>query len=536
MPLLLRLAVALSSGVLFAFVAPPVNLAWAHWFMWVPVFWALLPGENRRNAALGYAAGVLATFLLYFWIIETVVLFSSLPWVVGLLIHILFSLAFSLPYIVTFGMTHWVRQRLGLWWILLIPALHVALEKVAPQLFPYYQGVTQYRQAWIWQVSSVFSVMGLSYLLLVVNCALAELLYRRREGRPQPLPVYGAVAGTVALAFGFGAWRHNHIEAELATAPVLKTALLQQSVTMDKRMQQSPLQHLKDWVATTKKLEDSDDKADLLIWPEGAIMFNPNGERPAQVLGDRSPRQFFEDLAQSGDYDFIIGGGTAERLPEKNEFGQSFEAYNSVYFFRNESGLHDRYDKMVPLPFGEYIPLSDTFPFLKGIIKGPGDFRKGTRPTLFTTTVDDDTTYTFTIPICYEAILERAMWPLYDVDDPEVGTGKVDFFVNITNDGWFGDTASPHQHAMLTTVQAIHFGRPMVRSAFTGVSWVVEPHGVIKYETEPFTDVAEVVDVRIKTFETGYTRGGWLFPWLCIVATVGGLAVARRREPTETGP
>ena len=77
---------------------------------------------------------------------------------------------------------------------------------------------------------------------------------------------------------------------------------------------------------------------------------------------------------------------------------------------------------------------------------------------------------------------------------------------------------------------------PLVRSAFTGVSWVVEPHGVIKHETKPFEEVVEVVDVRMKTFETGYVRGGWVFPWVCIAGTLGGLALARRREPTPTGP
>ena len=51
-----------------------------------------------------------------------------------------------------------------------------------------------------------------------------------------------------------------------------------------------------------------------------------------------------------------------------------------------------------------------------------------------------------------------------------------DLFVNITNDAWFGDTTAPHQHAMLAAVQAMHYGRPMVRIAYTGVNMVVEPH------------------------------------------------------------
>ena len=529
MPFPARLLVALSSGVLFFFVSPPVNLAWAHWFMWVPVLFALQPGEYRRNALLGYLSGWLATFLLYFWLVETVVIFSSLPWVVGLVVHLLFATAFALPYVVTFGAVHWLRERLGVAWVFVLPALHVALEKLAPQLFPYYQGVTQYRVEWVWQLASVLSVMSLSYLVMLTNCALAEIVYRRREGRGFPTAAVAVTVGLFVTNLGFGAWRMSDVEAQLEGAPELRVGVVQQEISMDVRLQQGAIEALRAWLDVTNTMGES---VDLLIWPEGAISFNPNSEREAQALGGRSPLAFFEELAGSGGFDFIIGGGTITPLAEPNEFGRRYEAYNSVYFFTDLGGLADRYDKMVPLPFGEYIPLSDTFPFLKGIIQGPGDFRPGTRPTRFVGETKAGMRYDFSIPICYEAILEDAMWPLYAAEDPEVpADGPVDLFVNITNDGWFGDTASPHQHAMLTTVQAIHFGRPMVRTAYTGISWVVEPHGVIRYETEPFERVARVMPVRMASVATGYVRGGWLFPWLCVLASGVALVVARRRGP-----
>ncbi len=528
MKLLPRLAAALSSGVLFAFVSPPVNLAWAHWFMWLPVFWALRPNQHKLNAKLGYASGWLATFLLYFWLVETEVRFGGLPWVAGLAIQALYSTVFALPYILTFGAVHWFRQRLGLAWVFVLPALHVTLEKVGPQLFPYYQGVTQYKQPYVWQLASVISVMGVSYLVMLTNTTLAELVYRRREGRKAP---WGLVAGVI-LAFvanlGFGAWRHDRLSAEIEAAPVLDVALLQLDVTMEERFEQSAIDGLKDWLDATQSVVSK--RPDLVVWPEGAVAFNPNGDRKAQVLGNLSPDEFFSLMAVQGGYDFVIGGGTITRREEPDANGRRYEAYNSVYFFTDDHGLADRYDKMVPLPFGEYIPLSDTFPFLKGMIPGAGDFKKGKRPTRFHGLTDTGLAYTFTIPICYEAILERAMWPLFLAEDPQSeGSGPVDLFVNITNDAWFGDTASPHQHAMLTTVQAMHFGRPLLRLAYTGISWVVQPNGDILYETTPFTDVAEVVPLKLARTDTLYVRGGWFFPWLCVLATLGAYGLARRR-------
>ena len=127
--------------------------------------------------------------------------------------------------------------------------------------------------------------------------------------------------------------------------------------------------------------------------------------------------------------------------------------------------------------------------------------------------------YTYSAPICYEGILSRAMKPL----------ASVDLLVNITNDAWFGDTGSPHQHAMLTAAQAVQWGRPLLRSAYTGISWVVEPHGTILYETKPFSEAAFVRPVRLGAFNTVYRQGGWVFPYLCSAIALGAVIVGRRR-------
>ena len=177
--------------------------------------------------------------------------------------------------------------------------------------------------------------------------------------------------------------------------------------------------------------------------------------------------------------------------------------------------LDGGYDKMIPLPFGEYIPFSDTFPALRNSIQGVGDFRAGTDVTLFEGTTNAGVNYSYSAPICYEAILERQMWKMLKDDSGE----PVDFFVNITNDAWYGVTAGPHQHAMLTAAQAVMFGRPLVRSAYTGISWVVEPHGQILNERGLYEESAEVIPMRLGSFDTAFVRGGWIFPYLCLLGT-----------------
>jgi len=516
-----RLLAAVISGSVLMFISAPANLHYLHWFIYLPLYWALRPGEHRRNALLGYVAGWFCVFLNFFWLIETVVRFSSLPWVAGLAVHLLFTTVFSLNYPLIFGLVHWTRDRLGLGWVVVIPALHVATEKLAPALFPYYQGVSQYRTGALWQLASVTGVYGLTYLVMLSNAVLAELMYRHKEGRPKPWLAPAGVVALVSLVIGFGTWRKDQVEAQLAEAPVVRVAMLQQGVTMEERLMAPALTWLASWVELTR--EAAPYRPDLVIWPEGAVPFNPHDERPAQALGDRSPLEYFLETSEKGKFDLLIGGGTYEPH-EPDEYGRTFTSYNSAYLFNREGVLAGRYDKMVPLPFGEYIPLSDTFPFLKGIIQGPGDFQRGTEPTVFEVRNADGQTYTFSVPICYEAILEDTMADL----------SLADVYVNITNDAWFGDTASPHQHAMLAAVQAMHYGRPMVRIAYTGVNLVVEPHGVIRYETAPFETVVAVEELRVAPVETLFARGGWVFPWLCVFGSLVAVVIGWRRKPEQT--
>ncbi len=172
------------------------------------------------------------------------------------------------------------------------------------------------------------------------------------------------------------------------------------------------------------------------------------------------------------------------------------------------------YDKMVPLPFGEYLPLAETFPILADWIKGPGDFRAGTEPLVF-----DAGGVRLSVPICYEAILG---YVCKEFDHPDV-------LVNVTNDAWFGRTAASDLHGMLAAARSIELGVPMFRSAYSGVSFVVDPDGQIHDETPLYTKVERVVKVPLARVDTFYELWGNWFVGAC-GATLAFLLAARRAK------
>ena len=514
--------IAILCGCSMVLISPPIGLSHLHWWNLVPLFVVLTTNSTpKRSSWLGYLFGVALITSNYRWISVSIMAFSNLPVILAWGAVLGYAILSAIPFTLLGYGAFVFRQRFGIWWIWLLPGLQVALEQTWPTLFPYYHGALFYRSSYIWQIASVFGVTSITYLIFLLNCLFTEMWLSRKNGILESIPRFHIIAPCliIVLSLLFGFSRFHSVESELEKAQSIRVAMLQQNVTMEHRMQRNPWEAVRDWTQLTVKTLPK--KPDLVVWPEGALggPINPNDTRPYQVLGGQSLKEFFGGLAKKNDFDFLIGGGTITFHDEVDEQGYpTYTAFNSCYLFDHDGEITGRYDKMILLPFGEYMPLADVFPFLK-LIQGPGKFQKGEQVTFFTATKATNP-YTFSTPICYEAILNFQMRKM----------SNADLFINITNDAWFGDTPAPHQHAMLTTVQAIEWGRPLLRIAYTGVSFVVEPHGVIKYETKPFVEEARVEELRLGKIQTIYRMGGWIFPWLWVLASAVFLYRSREKN------
>lgn len=512
----IRIGAALISGGSLAVISPPLNFWWLHWISWVPLLWALYAGTNKSNFWLGYLAGTFGMFCNYTWLVETLQRFAKLNLPSSIVGLILFASVFGFYYGVTAASAMWFRRHFGGIWVFFTPALHVALEHFNPSFFPYTEGISHYRVSAIFQLTSVTGTAGITFLLFLVNCTIAESLFRKSEQKGQPIRLQAFAFGLLIIVLGFGAWRHQKVEHILTQTRTIKAAILQQDTTIEERQALSPWELLDSWRTRTEEIIHL--HPDLVVWPESSTRIPPLSKRSNLNLQDLSPVEFFRRFAKEGGFHLLIGG--AKYKWNQDAQGKKYrEKYNASYSFTRDGEQGSQYDKMILVPFGEYTPMADLVSRFSPKTK-VRNFTAGTKPTVFRALDGQGNPYTYTTPICYEAILDQQMGKLSDAD----------LFVNITNDAWFGDTRCPHQHAMLTAAQAVQYGRPLLRIAYTGVSWVVEPHGDILYETGIFEESTSVESIRLGSVETLYKKGGWLFPYLCSLLALGAFFIARRQK------
>ena len=502
-----RVAATVAGALLLALLAPPLNWHAVHWVAYLPMLWALRSGEARTNRRLAFVYGIVGVAGLFWWIVPTITTFSPGFWTpLAWLVLLAFSAVFGLPYVFLWSAVHPLRNRLGTAWVFALPAVQVIIEWVGSYvlLFPYHHGVSQYRFAYTWQLASVTGIWGVSYLVFFVNAVLAEGMYRNWEGRRAPMRLYLATAVLLSGVILFGAWRYERVEHLLRAADTARVAQIQSSVGMLERMRRPPSEEFEYWAARTRGVPSG---TDLAVWAEGACPYDLTATKGSRAKGRRRLTRLANDKA----LELVVGGGRFEReaMPDGRT---DYVLYNSVFHIQQDGTVGGRYDKMVPLPFGEYLPFGDWVPDFRRSL-GIGDFAAGEVPVVF-----EGRAGTMASPICYEAILSRVCRQF----------DGVDLFVTITNDAWFDPSVAPHQHAMLAAVRAVELGVPMFRTAYTGVSMVIEPHGAIHYETEPFTDVHRVVQVRLGSVDTVYRRWGDWFVVLCACGL--GLAWWRSRD------
>ncbi|MBS0618071.1 MAG: apolipoprotein N-acyltransferase, partial [Spirochaetes bacterium] len=151
----------------------------------------------------------------------------------------------------------------------------------------------------------------------------------------------------------------------------------------------------------------------------------------------------------------------------------------------------NNYQKNFLLPFGEFMPLGDTFPSLKSLFPAVSDFAHGEKFTLFN--ISSKVGIVKAMPlICYEVIL-----PDYARAFDAATAREAQFIINITNDAWFGDSVESLQHMTLGAMRAIELRVPILRSTNSGISAFVSSTGEIFGKTKLFERVNQIYKVPV---------------------------------------
>lgn len=321
------------------------------------------------------------------------------------------------------------------------------------------------------------ALVGVHVLTAVTVLALASpaCLWGPREAldgsrrRRLGLPV--VMATVLACGYGYGGLRLA--EAQVSLVPDVRLRIMQPNIPQSEKWRENR----EDWVFQTyldlsrTPGAGGDALAGIthLIWPESAFPFLLAHTPPALAA--------LADLLPPGTT-FLTGAMHAEADPGRPG---GLRVYNSLYVMDDEADILAIYHKTHLVPFGEFLPFQDTMEAI-GIAQLTG-IRGGFSAGLGPRFMRAPGVPPFAPLICYEIIFPSAVLD---------GGERPQWLLNVTNDGWFGNSTGPYQHLQQARVRAVEEGLPLVRAANTGVSAVVDPYGRVR-DSLPL-NVAGIID------------------------------------------
>jgi apolipoprotein N-acyltransferase len=505
------------TGLLAPFCFPDFNFGWLAWIALVPLHLVLDNAAPRRALWLGWLAGFLAFTGIMSWVVTAMHQYGKMPLIASYPVMWLLAAYLGLYVGLYAAAFAWMTKRSPAAAALGAPCLWVSLELIRAHFLsglPWMLlGYSQYQWLPIIQIADITSVYGVSFLIVLVNVALADLIlwaWRRFHLRQLPSfswPAPAAAACALLAALAYGQIALNNLPRP--DAPSLTVGLVQPNIDQAHKWDQAYRRETLDrYAALTARAAQG---ADLIVWPEAATPFffeeEPLYRVEVAVLAHRSGAPL------------LFGSPALRRHPNGRPY-----LLNSAYLLSPDGQIAGRYDKRHLVPFGEYIPLhSSVLFFLDKLVEGIGDFEAGTTATVFTPAVRPGVPQAkISVMICYEVIFP-------DLVREFVAQGAT-VMATITNDAWFGASSAPYQHFSMVVFRSVENRVAFARSANTGISGLIDPSGRILQATPVFSEQAVNGRLPLRQTLTFYTRYGDVFAYACAIITAFlGIAADWRR-------
>ncbi len=456
---------ALLSGLLVGTSYTPFP-CWALLFCYTPLWlWATRSDVNLRQVFWGaWLTQFLLSLIGFHWVAFVTYEFGHIPWPLALIVLLLFCSLVHLYIPIALTLAVDCGRRLGLsqnWVLLLIPLFLNLMERFWPSLFPWHLGYPLYSSHIpIYQWADVVGFLGLSLLMLLSNSVLAIWWLNRKAWW---LPT-GLMLTLVILTVG-GVFHAKPWDQTDSTIPTL---IVQGNIGNFEKEQAEQGQNFQEHIVNhfldlTRKGAAENPETQLIVWPETAFPGNFD-QRTLEFHYQQKVIQTLKSLKMR-----LITGSYSTEF--NSQTGKSV-SYNAMAFLDSNGELSGPlYRKTHLLAYGEYLPLSETFPILLTWVPMIANFGRGQGPEVFSLNIKDHAVR-WGPQICYEGL-----YPEFSRNLARLGS---QIFVNITNDSWFGQPFEPSQHMYMTFARAIENRRPLIRSTNTGISSVALANGDIQ--------------------------------------------------------
>ena len=515
---------ALLSAVLQIVIFPLPGLYWLAWVAVAPLLVAILrarvvgalqidapvrlaPASPWQGFLLAYACGIVWYFGTCYWVYSPMHRYGGMSVPVVLPTMLLAAMHEGL-YRGLFGLLvatvaggHGLQRRA----LVAAPFLWVATELALTRIsaFPWeLLGYAQTGNFVLTRLATLTGVYGLSWEIMLVNCVFAAAFLVAR-GRRKWLLVSASGAALILQA---GQW--------LGPAPAAadhNALLVQQDIPIQadwtRDYFENTVQDLTSRSVKSAKDTRSTGKADLIVWPESPAPF---------YTSDPLFQKAVSDMARQAQTWVVAGAIGVD--PAMHSGGQQSKVFNSGALVSPQGEWVGRYDKVHLVPFGEYLPFPRLFSFVGGLTKEIGEFERGTSRSPL-----NAGNTRLGVFICYESVFPDEV--------RQFALQGAQVFVNISNDGWYGDSGAWKQHLQQTQMRAIENNRWVLLTTNTGLTAAIDPWGRVVAQVPRKERSVLVAPYALVSSTTFYTRHGDWFAYLCAIISVGavGIAVVSRR-------
>ena len=546
-------AAGLSAGLLelpFPLAGPmPPWRSMVAWLGLAPLIWAVIrvseqnPRPLRSAFLVAWVCGVLWYAGNCYWIYDTMLLHGGLPPVLSALVLLLFSLVLG-GYFGLFGFfLAMLRRRFGTTSTLVAaPFLWVALDLAGARItcVPWDQlGYSQVDNQLAILMGPWTGVYGITFILVMANAVLGGLLLRderlkHSRGATIVFHLQLWVAFCASLVAGLSGTKFFQ---SFRQAPTSASAvLIQPNLDVENTGYWLGPGEWDQHMADFERLAAEQCKSYIAGIPQtgaptGEIVCPPYPTHPDLVAWPESPAPFFEQdprfqhsmsaIARAQDAPLIVNGIGADLDPAT---GASVDHVSAVLFAADGREV-GRYDKIHLVPWGEYIPFPRFFFFAHKLTGKVSNFAPGTMRTVFRLQSANGQVHSYGILICYEAVFADEVRHF-------AGNGA-QVLVNLSDDGWYGDTSAPWQHLNMARMRAIENRRWMLRDTNNGVTASIDPYGRVRQSIPRHVVDALPAQFAYRDDITFYTAHGDVFAWICALLSLGIVGWASKSSAAQ---
>jgi apolipoprotein N-acyltransferase len=530
------------------------------WFALVPLLVALLglpvysPGHRRRWYLVwsflgGWLCGTLWFGANCYWVYGTMHTYAGMSAALAMVCLVLFSLFLGFWFGV-FGLAL-EMMRLATFekrftWVGLaaVPVLWVAMEFALARV-PYFPwdllGYSQVDNGLLTRLAPWTGVYGISFLVAGVNALFAAgVVFRRRSWMISRSMLAVAFSGNAWSAYGLvvvllaylGFADRPYSPATEATAVLVQPNLnvatddVWVGPEWDRQIAQFarlgaqtcgsylagiPETGAQQWIPRCGVYDNlapgAPPKPTLIVWPESPAPFR-----------DLDPRfrSAMSAIARADHAPIIVGNVGMD----VDAVSKEYEVYNSASVVAAGGEFVGRYDKMHLVPFGEYIPYRHLLFFAKQVTQTLADMNTGSERKVFRIASAQDGGHRYGVFICYESVFGDEVRQFVRLG--------AEVLVNISDDGWYGDTSAPWQHLNMARMRAIENRRWILRDTNNGTTASIDPYGTVRQSIPRHAVGALAAGFGYSSEVTFYTAHGDWLPALCAIVALGIVGWATR--------